>query len=251
MGSFRRAGLERQAGQGAAEVSQGAATAANAANTVARGVAELSASIAEIAADAGQQSDLASKATERSVSGGEAMGGLSKHSETIGQATRAIVRIAERTNLLSLNAAIEAASAGPAGRGFTIVAQAVKALAMQASEAATEIDAFLKGVRQGTNDAERSFEAIDSVITSLAQTATGIRWEVESQRKSADTIENYARSAAEDVGAMAARSESLAGTAAAAEKLANELDQAAVAMLQDVRDLEKSTTRFVDDLKAG
>lgn len=243
--------IAHDAGQGAAEVSEGAAAAANAANTVARGVAELSASIAEIAVDAGQQSDLASKATERSVSGGEAMGGLSKHSDTIGQATRAIVRIAERTNLLSLNAAIEAASAGPAGRGFTIVAQEVKALAMQASEAATEIDTFLKGVRKGTDDAERSFEAIDSVITSLAQTATGIRWEVESQRKSADTIEDYARSAAEDVGAMAARSENLADTAASAEKLAKDLDQAAAIMQQNVRELERSTAHFVEGLKAG
>lgn len=243
--------IAQDTGQGAAELNESAMAASHAASMVAKGVAELSASIGEVAADVGQQSDLASKATQRSVSGGEAMGGLSRHSDTIGQATRAIVRIAERTNLLSLNAAIEAASAGPAGRGFTVVAQEVKALARQASEAATEIDAFLKGIRKGTTDAERSFEAIDSVITALAQTASDIRGEVESQRRSADTIEDYARSAAEDVGAMAAQSESLAGTAAAAEKLAKELDEAAAAMLENVRDLEQSTTQFVDNLKAG
>lgn len=243
--------IAHDTGHGAAQVSESAATASHAARMVAQGVAELSASIAEIAADVSQQNELASKATRRSVSGGEAVGDLTRRSETIGEATRAIVRIAERTNLLSLNAAIEAASAGPAGRGFTIVAQEVKALAMQASEAATQIDTFLKGVRSDTHEAERSFEAIDSVIASLAKTATAITWEVESQRKSADAIEDYARSAAEDVSAMAARSETLAETASVAEKLSNQLDNAAATMLRNVRDLEQSTAQFVSNLKAG
>lgn len=243
--------IAHDTGQGAGKVSEGAAAASHAANTVAQGIAELSASISSIAADAGQQNDLAQQATDTSTSGGKAVGGLSKHSDTIGEATRAIVRIAERTNLLSLNAAIEAASAGPAGRGFTIVAQEVKALAMQASEAATKIDAFLKGVRSGTHEAERSFAAIDSAVSSLAQTATTIRWEVESQRKSADAIENYARSAAEEVGAMAARSQALVSTASTAEKVANQLDEAATTMLKNVRDLEQSTAQFMSNLKAG
>ena len=242
--------IAHDTGQGAVEVSESAAAATHAARMVAKGVAELSSSISEIASDVSQQNDLASKATGRSVAGGEAMTGLSKHSDTIGEATRAIVRIAERTNLLSLNAAIEAASAGPAGRGFTIVAQEVKALARQANDAASEIDTFLKGVRSGTREAEVSFEAIDSVITSLAETATAIRWEVESQRKSADAIEDYARSAADDVSVMATRSEKLAGTASAAEKLSNQLDDAAATMLRNVRDLEQSTTQFVANLKA-
>ncbi|MEM7690451.1 MAG: methyl-accepting chemotaxis protein [Pseudomonadota bacterium] len=243
--------IAHDTGQGATEVSEGAAAASHAANTVAQGIAELSASISAIASDVGQQNDLASQATSTSTTGGEAVGGLSTHSDTIGEATRAIVRIAERTNLLSLNAAIEAASAGPAGRGFTIVAQEVKALARQASEAATQIDSFLKGVRSGTLEAERSFAAIDSVIGSLAQTATAIRWEVESQRKSADAIEGYARSAAEDMGAMASRTERLASTAASAEKLSNQLDDAAATMLKNARDLEQTTAQFMSNLRSG
>ncbi len=243
--------IAHDTGQGAAQVSQGAAAASHAARMVAQGVAELSSSIAEVAADVGQQNDLASKATNRSNSGEQAVGGLASHSDTIGEATRAIARIAERTSLLSLNAAIEAASAGPAGRGFTVVAQEVKALAKQASDAATEIDSFLKGVRSGTLEAQSSFAAIDSVIGSLAEKATAIRWEVESQRKSADTIEDFARRAAEDVGAMAARSENLAQTAATAEGLSKQLDEAAAAMQRNVRDLEYSTARFVANLKAG
>ncbi len=242
--------IAHDTGQSAADVSQSAEAASNAARTVAQGVAELSNSISSIAVNVGQQNDLTTSATQRSSIGGEAVGTLSTHSHTIGEATRAIVRIAERTNLLSLNAAIEAATAGPAGRGFTIVAQEVKALAMQASEAATEIDAFLSGMRTGTLEAERSFAAIDMAITELAQAATAIRWDVERQRKSADTIENYARTAADDVNAMAKRSKSLVSTASAAEKLSGELNQAAADMIGSVRNLEQSTAKFMANLKA-
>ncbi len=243
--------IAHDTGQSASDVSQSAEAASNAARTVAQGVAELSSSISNIAVNVGQQNDLTTLATQRSNTGGEAVGGLTMHSDTIGEATRAIVRIAERTSLLSLNAAIEAATAGPAGRGFTIVAQEVKALAMQASEAATEIDAFMSGVRSGTLEAERSFAAIDTAITELAQAATAIRWDVEKQRKSADTIENFARTAADDVSAMATRSRSLVSTASAAEKLSAELDQAAAAMIGSVRNLEQSTAQFMANLKAA
>ena len=149
------------------------------------------------------------------------------------------------------SAAIEAASAGVAGRGFTIVAQEVKALAQQASEAATAIDDFLKGVRAGTHEAEHSFRAIDSAISELAEAATAIRWDVEVQKRSADTIEEYARAASADIGDMAERSCALATTASSTQQLSEELDRATAAMLNNVRDLERSTARFVANLKAS
>ncbi|MDY7099163.1 MAG: methyl-accepting chemotaxis protein [Pseudomonadota bacterium] len=239
------------AGQSVSEFSRSAQAASDAAKTVARGVTELSVSISSVADNVNQQHLLTSQATDRSNSGGKAVGDLSVHSDTIEEATRAIVRIADRTNLLSLNAAIEAATAGPAGRGFTVVAQEVKGLAGQASEAATEIDQFLKGVRTGTIEAERSFEEIDSVIKDLAKAADAILWDVESQRRSADTIEEYARTAAEDVSAMAKRSAHLADTASQSKELSRQLDNAANTMARNVQELEQSTAHFIANLRAG
>nr|WP_298928457.1 methyl-accepting chemotaxis protein [uncultured Erythrobacter sp.] len=225
--------------------------ASKAADTVARGVGELTDSIAKIAVNVSQQDELTTLATARANSGGESVGSLTEHSDTIEEATRAIVRIAERTNLLSLNAAIEAATAGPSGRGFTIVAQEVKALAMQATEAATEIDEFLTGVRTGTIEAERSFKAIDEAIVELDQAAKAIRWDVNDQRQSADTIQNYARGAADEVSKMAERSRTLADSASSAKTLSGELDQAAGALISTVKQLEGTTERFVAKLKAA
>lgn len=235
----------------ASRVAGNAETASRAANTVAAGVAEMSISIAAIATNVSQQSELTARATKRSGGGGEAIGSLSQQSRTIGEATRAIVRIAERTNLLSLNAAIEAASAGVAGRGFTIVAQEVKALATQAGEAATEIDAFLSGVRSGTVEAEHSFKAIDSAIADLDETARSISYDVESQRQSADTIETFARNAADEADTMVGRTKSLFDRASAAGTLSSELETAAAKLSENVRNLERSTDSFMTNLNVG
>jgi methyl-accepting chemotaxis protein len=235
-----------------ARVAVGSAeNASRAANTVAAGVAELSLAIAEVAVNVDQQSELTHLATERSEGGGRAIGSLTDQSRTIGEATRAIVRIAERTNLLSLNAAIEAASAGASGRGFSIVAHEVKVLAQQAGTAATQIETFLKGVRSGTLEAERSFQAIDSAVAELDKAATLIRYDVDSQRQSADTIESFARKAAAEVDVMVGQIRALSDSACASARLSDELDRAAAALAENIHNLEKSTQSFTSRLKSA
>lgn len=243
--------MAEQAGVDARDVLGSAETASKAANTVARGVAELSSSIANISVNVSQQTELTARATDKSGGGGEAVESLTDQSKTIGEATRAIVRIAERTNLLSLNAAIEAATAGASGRGFTIVAQEVKALANQAARAATQIDTFLSGVRSGTLEAERSFTAIDEVISELDKSATSIRHAVEDQRQSADAIEHFARNAAGEVDRMVARSRALAERSARTKSMLSELDQAASALSDNVKLLEDSASNFGQRLRAS
>lgn len=238
-------------GDQATDFSDAAGIASKAADTVARGVSELTASITKIAVNVSQQDEMTTMATERAISGGQVLGSLSEQSETIGEATKAIVRIAEKTNLLSLNAAIEAATAGPAGRGFTIVAQEVKALATQASEAATEIDNFLTGIQSGSLEAERSFKAIDEAVSELDKASKAIRWDVNDQRQSADTIQSYARNAANEVESMAERSKELANSALTTRKLSSELDKAASALVLNVRQLETMTERFTTNVRAA
>lgn len=228
-----------------------AENASRAVSTVAAGVAELSLAIAEVAVNVDQQSELTLIATERSGGGGKAIGSLSQQSRTIGEATRAILRIAERTNLLSLNAAIEAASAGAAGRGFSIVAHEVKMLAEQASTTANQIDAFLKGVRSGTLEAERSFQAIDSAVGELEKAATAIRFDVDNQRQSADTIESFARKAANEVDLMVGQIRTLSDRAGATAQLSDELDRAAAALSENIHNLELSTQGFTTRLKSA
>jgi len=211
------------------QMSKGAKNQSDQVNQVSTAVEEMTATIFESSKNAGEASTTAKGAADTAISGGrivndtiqgmrtiasvvrqsaESITKLAGSADQIGEIIGVIDDIADQTNLLALNAAIEAARAGEQGRGFAVVADEVRKLAERTSKATGEITEMIKGIQKQTEDAVHSMEA-------------GIQ-EVDKGRESADKAGNSLN----EIVAMAQRvTEMISQMATAAEEQSSAAEQ--------------------------
>ncbi|MEJ5252233.1 MAG: Cache 3/Cache 2 fusion domain-containing protein [Chthonomonadetes bacterium] len=151
--------------QSASEAEEGMKQAAQAVEEVARSAQHMSSSAQEAAAIAqtGGQAvqetiQTMSRIQEQAQVSAQRVKELDQLGQQIGAIVETIEQIAEQTNLLALNAAIEAARAGEHGRGFAVVADEVRKLAEQAASSTKEIGALIASVRHGVEQAVQAME---------------------------------------------------------------------------------------------
>jgi len=101
----------------------------------------------------------------------ERISGLSTTADNINKFVTTITSISDQTNLLALNAAIEAARAGDAGRGFSVVADEVRALATETNKSATEVSELVNGIIQSTS---KAVSGVNELRGNNEQLETGI-----------------------------------------------------------------------------
>jgi methyl-accepting chemotaxis protein len=190
----------------AGNVAHASHTQSESAAATASAVEEITASIGSVAQSADEVRTLSNKGLESTRQGNEAISKLVgeidvvesavnsiatsvnefvKSTQTITSMTQQVKDIAEQTNLLALNAAIEAARAGEQGRGFAVVADEVRKLAEKSSQSAGEIDAVTrvlgqqsesvdKAIQAGLQSLRTSQDAVDNVANVLAEANTAV-----------------------------------------------------------------------------
>ena len=220
--------------QAMAEASAGASAAAAASD-------EFAMSIGEISRQAANSAELARTAKKNAGDANQTIGALDDAAMQIGQVVELISNIAKRTNLLALNASIEAARGGEAGRGFAVVASEVKELASQTTRATEDVSAQIQAIQASTGNSVAALKTVTGQIEQLETTAISIASAVDQQsiagQDLAQSIDRSARSTG-DVSAHIERLQetSLATGAAASEVLnsVSELDEQASVLREQV-----------------
>jgi methyl-accepting chemotaxis protein len=220
-------------------------------NSVASASEELAGSVNEIARQVQESSKIANDAVAQAQKTDTRIGELSLAAGRIGEVVKLITGVAEQTNLLALNATIEAARAGEAGRGFAVVASEVKALAGQTAKATEEISNQIAGMQSATQDAVTAIKEIGGTITRISEIASAIAAAVEEQGAATQEISRNVQQAAQGTAQVASNITDVNRGASETGSASSQVLASAQSLSSESNHLKVEVDRFLGTVRAA
>jgi methyl-accepting chemotaxis protein len=165
--------------------------------SVAAATEQMASSVEEINRQVQMSARIATEAVERAGITNRHVEELAKAAARISDVIQLIDTIAGQTNLLALDATIEASRAGDAGRGFAVVASEVKALAEQTAKATSEIGLHISSIQGATQESVGAIKDISGIIARMSEVASAIACAIEEQGVATREISRNVQQAAQ------------------------------------------------------
>jgi len=249
--SGRMGEVAQRAGQQRGEISTRVGRASASIQTAANAAQQITAAFDELTQQLGQSVNAASGATASARFVNDAVQALEMAAGRIGEAGTVITDIAERTNVLSLNASIEAAKAGDAGKGFIVVAAEIKSLANRTVRTGKELSDRIKAVATAAHAVRSAFAGVNTALGELDSLASKTARAVALQSTSARSIASGVHAAAEGtesinraVSETTSSLESSSGVVASAQNAAHTLDSQA-------QELRRQIDEFLNAIRSA
>ena len=238
---------QAQASSAASSVEQ---TSANV-STVAAAAEEMCASMDEINTQMSRTADSSKTAAGLATNAGDQIQRLAGTASGISEFAELITQIAEQTNLLALNATIEAARAGEAGRGFAVVASEVKQLATQTSNATQQIQSQISDVQSATNEVVTSIGQINDAIWQIDSQSTAVSSALEEQGATTGEITRNIQEAATGTQEVASTLVGMTEAAAECSAASTQVKSATSDLSQQATHLRAEVEGFIAHVRAG
>ena len=243
--------IARNSADRASESLGASGEATNNVQSVASAAEELTASIGEIGRQVVETTRIVASATENGRETNTKIERLAQAAGRIGEVVTLIQAIAEQTNLLALNATIEAARAGEAGKGFAVVASEVKQLATQTAKATEEISAQISAIQDETNASVQAIADITTGIEEMNSYTSAIASAIEEQGSATAEISGSVQRAAEGTGRVSQTMSELSASVDQTTRSANEVLGYAGRLNERTSSLKSAVERFLDDVAAA